>query len=279
VPTRSSAVCGLVSIALTITVIAHFEGNARSAMMGFQSSVGSFAGLLALIASGAIAVRFDWHLAFLLYAVPFVPLAFLAIPAMPAVRPGPRDDSARVIPTVRMFWQIYLAGAMLSLGTTLFGGLTPFLLIDRGVGDPLIQSLVIAMVTLGATFGAAVFGAVQKRVGERLSMVVALTAFAVGAAGLATFGAGIGRIFPWLSVRLAADAPVAMRARAFGLLGTATYLGGFFHPFVAAALTPLVGRGGAFIMLGAAMLAAALIFALRTSGSIRPTAPVARSAT
>jgi len=77
---------------------------------------------------------------------------------------------------------------------------------------------------------------------------------------------GDGMVFPWL----AACSSEPMRARAFALPGKATYLGGYLYPALAATLIATVGPGGAFIVLGAAMLVAAVTIAARLSKSDRP---------
>lgn len=264
-------VCGGIAIAASVTLVARYEGAMRNAMLGYQSSVGSAAGLVGLILAGAIAARLDWELAFLLFPLAMLPLLILAYLAMPKRRadPPPAGKENLSGQTLKLLWPVYVAAAFLFMAPTLFGALTPFLLIERLITNPLVHALVIAMATIGTTIGGVLFGRVHAALGNRRTAALGAALIGGGAllmglatgivwAGAATFiaGLGLGTLFPYLAC-LTAAVPEKLRGHAFALLGTATYLGGFLYPLLVTPLLLLVDKSGVFLAAGLALLLAA----------------------
>lgn len=275
------AVCGLMGVSAMVTLVTRYEGAKRNAMLGFQSSVGSAAGLVCLLASGAIATQLDWRWAFALYPLLMLPLLALALVSMPrgeAPKPAAGAGAATVA-SVKLLWPIYAVAACGFVVATMFGALTPFLLIERGEISPLAHAGVIAMTTIGTVVSAALFARIRATLGPKrnlgvgfalmgaatLGMGLAATTPLAGAAAL-IFGLGLGITFPHLSAAIAGLAPDELRATAFALMGTATYLGGFAYPLLVTPLLGEIGMSGAYIAFGAILVLAAIATLIGLSG-------------
>jgi MFS family permease len=270
------ALCGIVAVAATVTLVACYEGRARDAMLGLQSAVGSAGGLFCILAAGAIASRFDWRLVFLLYPLFMAPFLFLAFLAMPAAGPQAQPSGAglAIRASVKLLWPIYATAAGGYVVTSMFGALTPFLLVQRGEHSAFIQGLVVAAVTVGVIASSAAFARIRGAMGP--TRTLALGFAAMGAGGMImgvgpttalsalagfTFGLGLGVTFPNLAAAVAALTPVQLRAHAFALLGTATFIGGFLYPFVVTPLMKAIGIADTFTVFGAILVASAVAVA------------------
>jgi MFS family permease len=280
-------VIGVMAIAASVTLVARYEGSARNAMLGYMTSVGSAVGLVGLVLAGVIAANFHWELAFLIYLLPMVPLLILAILAMPKRRvvPTPATGENLSLVTVKLLWPIYVAAALTFMASTMFGALTPFLLIEEGIANPLAHALVIAMATIGATIGGIAFGRVHSVLGAPRTRALSAVLVGSGAiamslatgvipAGGATFvaGLGMGILFPYLAT-VVAEVPERLRGHGFALFGTATYLGGFIYPLIVTPLLPIVEESGVFLGLGLVLLVGGFAtLAIRRGRPSRPEA-------
>jgi MFS family permease len=143
----------------------------------------------------------------------------------------------------------------------------PFLLRDDGVGDPAVQSWVLAMSALWNAIGAGCYGRLRTVVGAQRTLAFALAFMAGGhvalglshhaiesAVGCAITGIGTGLVVPHVPNAVLARVDGAARGRALGLMVTALYFGSFCSPLLVAPVASGLGRHAAFLVSGALLL-------------------------
>jgi MFS family permease len=263
--------CGFLTTGCTIVLVQSYSGAARSKALGYQTGIGSVVGLAALAISGASVTRFGWHPIFLAYALFALPVALLAIIKLPPL-PVPQAPPARgFAQALARTWPVCAAGVALMMVAMLGGSNIPFILISLGVTAPLVQSLVVSMITAGCAISSGLFGTVQSAFGVRQTFAVALLCAASGMVligtgagawtigiGCALLGLGVGLYLPHLWMLATSLVPAAIQGHAIGLLTTSTFLGGFLYPVVVGNLQELFGRRGALVAIGTVLAAGAL---------------------
>lgn len=264
--------CGIMTTAATVLLVASHEGEARGRLIGYQTSVGSILGLVTLLVAGVLVAHFGWQSAYLLYGLCLLPMLVLALVAVPDLRPAAEADPAAFLPTVALLWPVYLLACLLFVIPVACGAQVVFLLTDVGTRDPFLQSVIMALMTVGSTVSGALFGRIYAKFGSRMSLILSLVA---GAAGLVMIGLatgpivmGLGSLFAGLSIGIfisflwlttARIAPPHMRPRGLALLSTALFLGGFIYPVVFGALALPFGKAGAFVLMGGIMTIGAIV--------------------
>lgn len=273
---------GIMTTTATLLLTTVYFGAARSRLIGYQVSVGSAVGLIALLVAGAIVGKMDWHISFLVYPVAVLPFLLIAIVTVPAIRterqPSGGPGAAQAI---ALLWPIYLIAALIFMFPIGIGAELPFLLKIRMIVDPLIMSLVVAMTSLGSMVSGAFFGRFQAMMGARRTFALALALGAVGCfligTGLTSIVIGTGMFIAGVSVGLftayfwfavATIAPPELRARGLALLSSALFLGGFLFPLAFGALSSQFGRPGSFVAIAVLLTAAALAALLGRTGRI-----------
>lgn len=278
--------CGLLTTASMLLLAHGCEGDARNRMIGYQTAIGSVAGVGALLLGGATVARLGWHPAFLVYGLFAIPVVLLAILGVPPVPLPPRPAGDGLGRVLARLWPVYLVAGLLMMVALLTASDIPFILTAIGATAPLLQSVVIAMSTIFVVVGAALFGRMQLRLGARRTFSVALLCAACGMAlvglasgapvvgvGCALIGLGIGLYIPHLWVLATTLVPEDLRGHAIGLLTTAMYLGGFLYPFLIRELQAALGLAGALRLVAVALAAGAA--GILASGSTRLVGPAA----
>ena len=254
----------------------HFSGHLRERLLGYATALASFFAAGALVFGGRLVDLGGWQAPFTLY--------FLAIPtfalAMAVIRNAPRDPAqARSIGVWSELGHVFPYYALLILLTLAM--FTPsiqavFILQAKGIDSAQMTGTIVGATSIVAIFSAAGFGALRSRIGIHGFLV--LDALSMGAgilligaatevwmilAGCALVGIGAGMSEPaTASLIFARTAPVA-HAMAMGLIVSALNAGQFINPLIFAPLRQAFGPPGAFVVLGATLVAVAVWIAFK----------------
>ncbi|MBL9061659.1 MFS transporter [Tabrizicola sp.] len=250
-----------------------WQGPARARFLGWQGAAISLAGIVFMLAGGALA-SLHWRGAFAVYAliVPIATLAFLVLGpharriAAEKARPKAVASSADRFP-----WAAYAFIAPLAFlfQTAFYVTPTrlPFHLEALGVTSPLVVgALMAALVTVSAPV-ALMYGRIRARLSAMT--IFGLSFFLIGLGFLAhatasdwhgvlmgslIAGLGMGISMPNYTTWFMERVPASMRGRASGLLTTAFFLGQFASPLVSAPLVAWFGLAGTFAVVGTGLM-------------------------
>jgi MFS family permease len=264
---------GIVTATL-IMISEYFDPDMRARVLGYQASVGALSALSIILIAGPLAEWGGLRAPFALYLLAF--LVFLVALAIPKRPPAAARVSA--IAQASAWSALVSLWIPIAVITALFvGSFMPtlqvsFLLKENGVLKPSNQSLVLAASALMVGAGSAMFGPLRHRFGD--SVMLSLCAVLIGAGivvmglsheaiqvaiGCGISGIGTGLLNPQTNNMLIARAGPGARGRAAGLGYTARYTGDFINPVIVGPLAVAVGLHAAFVIVGAAFVAASAI--------------------
>lgn len=270
------ASAGYVTIAVSLIGDYYPGEGARDRLLGWFAVVGGAGSLLTLQAAGFIAKIADWHAPFLLYAaaVPLFVLGLFFVTA-PRAADQPEAGSGGASDSIWGAWHIYALIILISVSMYAVTIQGTFLMNDIGITDSVVQANVILMSSLGSMVGAYLFRFVRPAAGFHLSLALTWVLLAVGNAGFAmtanawllagfaaAVGLGSGLMQPLTQTTVLALVTPAASARAMGVAVGCIFAGQFVHPFVVNPMRTALGLHSAFLILGAASLAAAVLAAL-----------------
>ena len=260
-----------ISIATAAMIGDRFDGINRSRVLGYQGAFLAAAGFISLLISGEATELMGWRAPFALFltALPMAALAMVSLTAEPThATPGSNAKSGG---SLLSLWPIYLATVLIyTAGYTIYLQLS-FVLAGDHVTSPALQSRIFAVGTAMHFIGGLLYGRVLARLGQRWMLVATLLLMAasdlivgftsnltaiVVACGLA--GLGGGNMVIYLNNLILNRAPPALRGKALGFMVTAMYIGDFANPWVVTPLRLAVGNHTAFLVVGTAVLLAAL---------------------
>lgn len=271
-------IVGLSAVALYSALVALtgllFHGVTLARMIGYQSGLAALLGMTLTLVSGPIARHFGWRASFFIYLA----TALYALIAALAWLPPAVDRTAKraaggslwpLMPTVAMsvaaFTAIYLVTVQGSL-----------LMSANGIGDPAVQAVVIALSALSNAVTATACSWIETHLLRRMLFPAALALLGAGAEAMGAIpalwgaalgslliGAGAGLTVAYLIRVIVERAPAGSRERAAGLIAPSFYVAQFANPLVMQPLRVAFGVQWAFILVGALLLAAALLAAAR----------------
>ncbi len=250
--------CGLVIPLAASLISQNFTGEARTRSLGFKSGLSNGAVIFATLFVGWVAAV-SWHLAFLVYLVPIIPLCMLPfmtnkyISSHRIEAPEPAEKSAvsadkTTKSPVRKIG-VLLAGVMAiyflsTYGVEAVAYYLPFTMQHYGL-DTAAVGVATAMFYLSAmlsgfalTKAIAVFGRYTMLVGIALAsggllMVGLLHAYWAYITGVFVMGLGYGLVQPVIYDKTSALAPTAAQStRYFAWLLTCNYIGISLVPFI-----------------------------------------------
>ena len=257
-----------------------WQGPARARFMGLQGAAISAAGIVFMLAGGALA-SLHWRGAFAVYAM-IVPIAALALVKLAphsrrltAERAG--SVTRKAVSAERFPWAAYAFIGPLAFIFQVAFYITPtrlpFLLEGLGVRSPLVVGALMAALVVVSAPMSLMYGRIRQRLSAMT--IFGLSYALIGAgflchatasswqgvlAGSLIAGLGMGISMPNYMTWFMARVPATMRGRASGLLTTAFFLGQFASPLVSAPLVALLGLaatfgvvGGTLVLLGAAL--------------------------
>ncbi len=262
----------------------YYSGAVRDRLIGWYSVIGGGGTMVVLFAAGKLTEFGGWHAPFALYLAG-IPLFFLALFTVFEV---PRAAAATVgVAGANSLRGTYGIFALITVISVVMYTVTiqgTFLMASKGIVNPSTQSNVLLLSTVGSMAGAYVFGFIRPRLGFHL--VLALTWLALGAGNigfastanvfLLTFFAGLvgmgsGLMQPLTQSAVLNTVSPAAATRAMGFAIGCIFLGQFVHPYVLAPLREHFGIENAFLIIGAASLAGAVLAVVwRVRNAARP---------
>ena len=184
-----------------------------------------------------------------------------------------------MVTSLRPLWWLYLTAVALTIGMFMPSIQGPFLLVAEGVTSAATQGTVAAACAVVAALSSASFGWLVRFVRPSGIFVLIASFFGVGSLVMAlshdalTIGTGSALMGVAAGLVEATSATVILgrvsehsRAPAIGLLLSAIFLGQFLNPWVVDPLRQAFGIHGAFIAVGVAFLAMAVVL---TVGHLR----------
>jgi MFS family permease len=266
-----------------------YDESGRSKMIGYWKAAMGLSTIGIVIGSGALADRFGWQASFLLYAGLAAPTAILALLVLPSAKAAAKAPIAKATPedraSVLRLWPILLMIFLLHVMIMMSNNQIPFVLRDRGLVSSKEIALIMGLAAPAGGVGSILSGHLQTRFGERQVLCMAIIATGLGCIAIAlaptSAGVGIGNalksfgagtILPLYMTMPLNRVSVGGRASAIGLVQVSQYLGAFLNPYVIRPLTDAFGQDGAFMAVGVASAAAAILALVRIGlqGRTRP---------
>ncbi len=269
---------GIVTATL-IMISEYFDADMRARIMGYQAAVGALAALTIILTAGPLAEWAGWRAPFALYLLAFVVffIAAVAIPQRPA-----RHLRQTAVAQVSAWQALVALWVPVAIITALFlGSFMPtlqvsFLLKANGVDHPSVHSLVLGASALMVGAGSAMYGPLRHRFDDGVMLALCAAFIGTGivvmglsheavqvAIGCGISGIGTGLLNPQTNNMLITRGGISARGRAAGLGYTARYGGDFMNPVIVGPLAGQIGLHGAFVVVGAAFLAAVAVDAVR----------------
>jgi len=248
-----------------------FNPIIRARMLGYHSACGAAIGLLAILASGAVADIGGWRMPFSFYLLGGVVLV-MALVAVPAGNTRGTGTPKAPAGSLLALWPLYLLYIPLYITIFTTTVQVPFLLRAEGIVSASMQSQIIAVGVLGHLLGAWFFGSLRQRLGDRGTLMLGLGLMAGGhiilglthgallaAAGCLITSLGSGTLAPHLTNILIERSPEHARSRAIGLLASSQFLGSILNPVTFAPLTATLGIHGAMVAVGSVLAVSTLM--------------------
>lgn len=249
--------CGLVIPLAASLISQNFSGKARGTVLGAKSGLSNFTVIIATLFVGWVAAR-NWHLAFIVYFVPIVPLCM--VPFMrsgyinknrtaPVVQASSSSDASTSFhfqgrKASRMMWGAMLIYFLITYATMAISYYLPFTMDSYGLNTSKV-GVATAMFYLSATIAGFGLSKVLKATGVwtlQIGMVLAtLGLIAVGLIhtyacyiiGVFMMGIGYGLVQPILYDKTSYFAPNDEKSTEyFAFLLTCNYVGISSVPFI-----------------------------------------------
>ncbi|MCH5231991.1 MAG: MFS transporter [Muribaculaceae bacterium] len=249
--------CGLVIPLAASLISQNFSGKPRGTVLGAKSGLSNFSVIIATLFVGWVAAK-NWHLAFIVYFVPLVPLCL--VPFMrsgyinrfrtaPTLEPASDNDKTAGFhfqgkEARRMMWGAMLIYFLITYGCMVISYYLPFTMKDYGL-SPSKVGVATAMFYLSATIAGFGLSKAIKATGVwtmHVGLILAtLGLFAVGfihtyasyIIGVFLMGLGYGLVQPILYDKTSYFAPNdAKSTEYFAFLLTCNYVGISSVPFI-----------------------------------------------
>lgn len=262
----------MVTIATTALVSARFTGLTRARMIGFKGALGAVGSVAGIMIAGWLGDVGGWRAPNLLYLFGFLLLG-LALLTIPMQRPAPvaGEGSGSASEAIRLLWPIYLMVIAFGIVLMMTNTQLSFLLAEIGITKPTEASRILVVSSISSAIGGFALGSVRLRIGAGRVLPLAFACWGVGLlmlgfaysiplAVIGSFLAGYagGTFVPHMVATLAGSAPPAIRDRAIALLYSAIFVGDFLNPLVVQPVSEALTRHGAFRLVGALCVVAAI---------------------
>ena len=250
-----------------------WQGPARARFLGLQGAAMSGGGIVVMLLGGALA-SLQWRGAFAVYAL-VIPVVIFAL-AMVAPHARAANAGRAIKAQAAAVAEVFPWRAFAFVGTLAFVFMItfyimptrlPFLLHDLGVVSPAVVGAIMASMTLVSIPGALAYGRMRAHLsaitifalsfglmGVGLVVVSQATGMGMVIAGVVIMGLGMGPAMPNYTTYFMGFVPPSQRGRASGLMTTAFFAGQFASPLMTAPLVGGFGLGGAFGVVGLALM-------------------------
>ena len=269
------ASAGYVTVSVSLIGDYYRGEGSRDRLLGWYAIVGGGGSVVVLEAAGILTKTGGWHAPFALYAVA-LPLFLLGLFVVNDVRRGAAGDAfGAATDSIWGAWRIYALIILISISMYAVTIQGTFLMNEEGITDSVIQSNVLLLSTVGSMVGAYLFRFIRPSFGFHLTLALTWGVLALGNIGFAStpniyllgafsaaVGMGSGLMQPLTQTSVLNMVSGAASARAMGLAVGCIFAGQFIHPFIVNPLRTALGLHSAFICLGGASLAAAVLAGL-----------------
>jgi MFS family permease len=266
------AAAGYITCAVSLIGDYYESHAARDRLLGWFAFVGGGGSIVVLRIAAELTKTGGWQAPFSLNAVAFV-LFFMALFLVKDVnRAAATATVGAPSASIWSAWPIYLLIVLISIvmySVTIQGS---YLMNDDGIVDPVLQSNVILMTTVGSMAGAYLFRFIRPALGFHFTLALTWGVLALGNVGfaatanvylLAVFGglcgAGSGLMQPLTQGTVLNSVAPSATARAMGVALGCIFLGQLLHLPVVTPLRTEFGLRNAFIILGVAAAVGAVL--------------------
>ncbi len=268
------ASAGYITMAVSLIGDYYASEDARGRLLGWFAFVGGGGSLVVLYLAGVLTKMQGWHAPFAIYAVA-LPLFVLALFLVKNVAPAPAAQSAGTVSdSIWSAWYIYALIILISISMYAVTIQGTYVMNEGGISDAVVQSNVILFSTIGSMAGAYLYRFVRPGLGFYLTLSLTWAVLALGNIGFvstlnvymlgafaALVGVGSGLMQPLTQTRVLSIVSPAAVPKAMGMALGCIFAGQFVHPFVVTPIRSAFGLHEAFLFLGVASLAAAIISA------------------
>jgi predicted MFS family arabinose efflux permease len=268
------ASAGYVTVAVALIGDYHPEPAQRDRLISWFMVIGGLGSLAILTAAGWLTKYHGWHAPFALYLTG-IPLFLIGLFTIAEVRVEVAEAAAGPTGSILGAWWLFVLIILISISmyTVTIQGV--FLMNEEGITDPTTTSNVILLTSIGSIAGAYLFRFVRPALGFGLTLALIWGLLGSGNIGFASTAnvyllavcaglAGIGSGFttPLMTIAAMSAVPPSASAKAVGLATGCLFLGQFLHPPVLTPFRTIFGLHGAFLWMGGASLAVAVIAVL-----------------
>jgi MFS family permease len=264
---------GMLTVCLSLA--ADFpEGGPRERLLGFGVAGASTMAAIALVGGGRTVDLFGWRAPFAMYLLG-IPALLIAWRALERDVPVRSLREIHIGAALRPLWPLYLTVVILTIGMFMPSIQGPFLLQSEGVTSAQTMGLIAAACSVVAAVSSASFGWLVKWIRPSGLLVLIALCFGIGGLGMALahqlsqialgsalMGVSAGLVEASAATLILGRVPLHARAPAIGLLLSAVFLGQFLNPWVVDPLRHAFGIHGAFIAVGTAFVALAIVLAV-----------------
>jgi MFS family permease len=250
-------------IATAAYIGSYYPPDRRAQILGYQSSTGSVAGILAAFSGGFLTRWGGWRAPFAIYLLGLLPfilgLRGIREPGYSA-HPSTGDERSPWSPKIVSLLIVNSVFAIFALNVTIQ---MPFLLVDKGFVDPVTFSLIGVVSSAVAAGLSPLFGRVYNYLGFSMLFSACLAIYSISHIIIGTasslfmigLGAGVSGIAGAFSSALFTayalnTVPESARARVTGAIIGMLLLGQFLNPLAIAPMRQAFGMSNAFVLVG-----------------------------
>ncbi|MEM7548139.1 MAG: MFS transporter [Bacteroidota bacterium] len=255
----------------------YFEGEERSAFMGYQAAFMAMGGMVFVSFGGAVA-DLDWRLTFLMYGFSIL----LILPAavyLKDINKEKKESKAynNQNPEIEVdklsVYAIYIMGF---LGMAFFYFIPvqiPFYLKSINIEGSVYGGIAIGVTTFFAGLASLSFSRLKRKLSFQAIIGISYLVMAMGCiiisssasftillVGLCTYGLGAGLIMPGANLWLMSIVPAQSRGKFVGGLTAAFFTGQFVSPIIASPIINASSIGGLFLDSSILMVAISLFW-------------------
>jgi predicted MFS family arabinose efflux permease len=268
------AAAGYITCAVSLIGDYYESHAARDRLLGWFAFVGGGGSIIVLRIAAELTKMGGWQAPFALNALALVIFVMAWFLVKDVRRAAVSEGVGAASGSIWSAWPIYALIVLISISmysVTIQGA---YLMNDDGIADPVVQSNVLLMSTVGSMLGAYLFRFARPALGFHLTLALTWAALALGNVGFAStanvyllavfaglVGAGSGLMQPLTQGTVLNSVAPSATARAMGVALGCIFLGQLLHLPVVTPLRTEFGLRNAFLILGAASATAAALAA------------------
>lgn len=220
----------------------YFEGKERTLMMGYNSALSNFSGIVTMLLAGWLAT-FGWRLPFNVYILGvFIFLLVLFFLPKGEVQQAPQGEKSYKIPLIVYCYSLAMGGIMLayySVATNM-----ALFLEQNNLGGAVLTGTIVSLTTVGGmitslfivqielTFKKFVIPVLLFSMGLGFSFLMVTNSVALIMVSVILIGFGQGVLFPVLTLKALDEVPFHRADLTASIVASFIFLGQFLSPLV-----------------------------------------------